>query len=75
LTGIDLNPYAARAAAESTLKELGITWVTGDAMEYRPERPMHVIVSSLVAHHLEDEEIVSLLKWMEATARGGWFIK
>jgi len=31
LTGIDLNPYAARAAAESTPKELGIAWVTGNA--------------------------------------------
>jgi SAM-dependent methyltransferase len=74
LTGIDLNPYAARAAAEFTPKEVGITWVTGDAMEYRPESPMHIAVSSLMAHHLEDEEIVSLLRWMEASAQAGWFI-
>jgi SAM-dependent methyltransferase len=74
LTGIDLNPYAARAAAEFTPKELGITWVTGDAMVYRPEKPLHIVVSSLMAHHLEDEEIVALLKWMEATAQAGWFI-
>ena len=74
LTGIDLNPYAARAAAESTPKELGITWVTGDAMEYRPEKPVDIVVSSLMAHHLEDEEIVALLRWMEATAQVGWFI-
>jgi 2-polyprenyl-3-methyl-5-hydroxy-6-metoxy-1,4-benzoquinol methylase len=74
LTGIDLNPYAARAAAESTPKQLGITWVTGDALAYRPEKPMDVVVSSLMAHHLEDEEIVALLRWMEATAQTGWFI-
>jgi hypothetical protein len=74
LTGIDLNPYAARAAAESTPKELGITWVTGDAMVYRPEEPMDIVVSSLLAHHLEDEEIVALLRWMEATVKVGWFI-
>lgn len=74
LTGIDLNPYAARAAAEFTPKELGITWVTGDAMKYRPETPMHVVVSSLMAHHLEDDEIVVLLRWMEETAQAGWFI-
>jgi Methyltransferase domain len=74
LTGIDLNPYAARAAAESTPKELGITWVTGDAMAYRQEKPMDIVVSSLLAHHLEDEEIVALLRWMEATAKVGWFI-
>jgi SAM-dependent methyltransferase len=74
LTGIDLNPYAARAAAECTPKELDVTWVTGDAMAYRPEKPVDIVVSSLMAHHLEDEEIVVLLRWMEATARIGWFI-
>jgi SAM-dependent methyltransferase len=74
LTGIDLNPYAARAATESTPKESGIEWVTGDALAYRPERPVDIVVNSLMAHHLEDGEIISLLKWMEAAARTGWFI-
>jgi SAM-dependent methyltransferase len=74
LTGIDLNPYAARAAAESTPKELGVEWVTGDALGYRPEKPIDIIVSSLMMHHLEDAEIIALLQWMEATAQAGWFI-
>jgi hypothetical protein len=74
LTGIDLNPYAARAATESTPKELEIAWVTGDAMKYRPAEPVDIVVSSLMAHHLEDEEIVELLRWMEATAQVSWFI-
>ena len=74
LTGIDLNPYAARAAAEFTPKELGIAWVTGDALEYRPNKPADIVVSSLMAHHLEDEEIIALLRWMESTAQAGWFI-
>jgi 2-polyprenyl-3-methyl-5-hydroxy-6-metoxy-1,4-benzoquinol methylase len=74
LTGIDLNPYAACAAAESTPKELGIEWVTGDALMYRPEKPVDIVVSSLMAHHLEDEEIIALLRWTEATAQVGWFI-
>jgi 2-polyprenyl-3-methyl-5-hydroxy-6-metoxy-1,4-benzoquinol methylase len=74
LTGIDLNPYAARVAAESTPKELAIDWVTGNALEYRPQKPVDIVVSSLVAHHLEDCEIVTLLHWMEATAQVGWFI-
>jgi SAM-dependent methyltransferase len=74
LTGIDLNPYAARAAEESTPRELGITWVTGNALAFRPERPVDIVVSSLMAHHLEDDEIVILLRWMEATAKVGWFI-
>jgi len=74
LTGIDLNPYAARAAAESTPKKLGIAWITGNALEYRPEKPVDIVVSSLMTHHLEDAEIVALLRWMEATAQVGWFI-
>jgi 2-polyprenyl-3-methyl-5-hydroxy-6-metoxy-1,4-benzoquinol methylase len=74
LTGIDLNPHAARAAAESTPKELGIAWVTGNALAYRPEKPVDIVMSSLMTHHLEDEEIVALLRWMEATAQVGWFI-
>jgi SAM-dependent methyltransferase len=74
LTGIDLNPYAERAAAESTPKELGISWVTGDALLYEPEKPVDIVVNSLMAHHLEDEEIITLLRWMEATTRAGWFI-
>jgi len=74
LTGIDLNPFAARAAAESTPEELEIAWVTGNALMYRPEKPVDIVVSSLTAHHLEDEEIVALLRWMEATAQVGWFI-
>ncbi len=74
LTGIDLNPYAARVAVESTPKEFRIAWVTGDALVYRPETPVDIIVSSLMAHHLEDEEIIALLRWMEATAQDGWFI-
>ena len=74
LTGIDLNPYAARAAGESTPKELGIEWVTGDALEYRPNKAVDIVVSSLLAHHLENEEIVVLLRWMEATVQVGWFI-
>ena len=74
LTGIDSNPYAARAAAETTPKDFGIAWVTGDALGYRPEKPVDIVVSSLMAHHLEDEEIIALLRWMEGTAQLGWFI-
>jgi 2-polyprenyl-3-methyl-5-hydroxy-6-metoxy-1,4-benzoquinol methylase len=73
LTGIDLNPYAARAASEFTPTEMDITWITGDALVYQPETPVDILVSSLMAHHLEDPEIVALLRWMEATAQVGWF--
>jgi 2-polyprenyl-3-methyl-5-hydroxy-6-metoxy-1,4-benzoquinol methylase len=74
LMGIDLNPFAARAAAEFTPKELEIAWLTGNALTYRPEKPVDIVVSSLTAHHLDDDEIVTLMRWMEETAQIGWFI-
>jgi 2-polyprenyl-3-methyl-5-hydroxy-6-metoxy-1,4-benzoquinol methylase len=74
LTGIDLNPYAARAAAESTPRELGITWVAGDALEHQPKKAIDIVVSSSMTHHMEDEEIARLMQWMEDIAQSGWFI-
>lgn len=50
LKGIDLNPYATCVPVDSTLKELGIKWVTGNALVYRPEKKIDIIVSSLTAH-------------------------
>jgi hypothetical protein len=72
LVGIDLNPYAARAAREWTAAGSAIKWVTGDAYCYAG--PVDVVLSSLFAHHLEDEELVRFVGWMEATARVGWFV-
>jgi SAM-dependent methyltransferase len=72
LTGIDLNPYAARAAREFTSSGSAIEWVTGDAFSYAG--PVDVVLSSLFTHHLSSAEIVSFLRWSEATARRGWFI-
>lgn len=74
LTGIDLNPYAARAAREFTSTGSEIEWITGDALSYRPSTPISVVISSLFTHHLTDCTIVDLLMWMEKTAQRGWFI-
>ena len=72
LVGIDLNPYAARAAREWTAARSAIEWVTGDAYCYMG--PVDVVLSSLFAHHLEDAELVRFLRWMDSTARVGWFV-
>ncbi len=74
LTGIDLNPYAARAAAEQTSGALPIAWLTGDAFSYSPPGGIDVVVSSLFTHHLPDAVLVQFLAWMERHARRGWFI-
>lgn len=74
LTGVDLNPYAARAAREFTNHNSSIQWVTGDAFSYNPTAPVGLVISSLFTHHLTDPEIVRFLMWMERVAERGWFI-
>jgi 2-polyprenyl-3-methyl-5-hydroxy-6-metoxy-1,4-benzoquinol methylase len=72
LTGIDLNPKSAPVAEAATDPALGIRYRTGDAFALT-ERP-DFIVSSLVAHHMTDGELVDFLAWMERTAVRGWFV-
>ena len=89
LTGIDLNPYSARAAREfgdrhsvaanARARELArwsgnITWLTADVFSYAPDVQPDVIVSALFTHHLSSPEIVHFLRWSEQNARLGWFI-
>jgi SAM-dependent methyltransferase len=78
LTGIDLNPYAARAAREFTAPgsaiDDNIQSITGDAFSYAPPQGIDIVLSSLFTHHLSEPEIVHFLAWMESTARRGWFI-
>jgi SAM-dependent methyltransferase len=73
LIGVDLNPYAARAARAVDGSE-GITWITGDAFSVDLAGGVDVVLSSLFTHHLTEPEIVRFLAWMERTARLGWFV-
>lgn len=73
LTGVDLNPYATRAAREFTPASSRIQWITGDAMT-AAIRPPDLVMSSLLTHHLPEDEIVRLLRWMEKVATTGWFV-
>ncbi len=72
LVGVDRNPRSAPVAAAASDPALGIRYLTGDAADvgFVPD----FIVSSLVAHHMDDAELVGFLDWMEATAARGWFI-
>jgi SAM-dependent methyltransferase len=74
LTGVDLNPYAARAAREFSGNDSAIKWVTCDAYSYEPEARIDLVISSLFTHHLADAEIVEFLQWMEQVAVQGWFV-
>jgi SAM-dependent methyltransferase len=74
LTGIDLNPDAIRAARESTPSSQQIEWLVGDALADHTDGPIDVVICSLLTHHLTNSQIVLFLRWMEQTARRGWFI-
>jgi SAM-dependent methyltransferase len=77
LTGVDLNPYAARAAREFGARQRGageIFWVSGDVFAREPEERVDVVVSSLFTHHLSSAGVVDFLQWMEENARVGWFV-
>ena len=74
LSGVDLNPWAARAAAEATPWDVDISYHVGDVFAFQPERPVDFVVSSLFTHHLDDDSLVRFIGYMEATARRGWFV-
>ena len=71
LTGIDLNPLATRVARER-YSGADIRWLTGDALAY--DGTADVVLSSLLTHHLATTDVISFLRWMETTARMGWFV-
>jgi SAM-dependent methyltransferase len=74
LIGVDLNPAAVRAARETTPAGSKIRYVAGDVFSVEEAQEADVVICSLMMHHLPETEIVRLLKWMERTARMGWFV-
>ena len=74
LTGLDVNPDCVAIAREAANGSGRAEWVEGDAFSYAPAAPPDLVMSSLVAHHLPDGELVRFLRWMEQKAALGWFI-
>lgn len=77
ITGVDRNPLAARVAGAVPFAPPGpvtVTYRTADASALGAEDPPDLIVSSLLAHHLEDGELVEFLRFMDRTARIGFFV-
>jgi len=72
LTGLDRNPWAGQSARDATGQGRPITWLTADVFAYDGEPD--VIVSALFTHHLDDEQIVRFLAFMDQRARIGWMV-
>ncbi|MGN6571924.1 MAG: methyltransferase domain-containing protein [Pseudolabrys sp.] len=74
LIGVDVEPDTVAIAREATPARAGIDYLAANIFNLRPSFRIDLVVSSLVAHHLDDERVAALLRWMEATARLGWMI-
>ncbi|WP_158043413.1 methyltransferase domain-containing protein [Skermanella pratensis] len=73
LSGVDLNPWSARAADLATPPDAGIDYRVGNLFDLPDDHRTDVVISALFTHHLEDESLVRFLRWMEARAGLGWF--
>jgi SAM-dependent methyltransferase len=74
LFGIDLSPSSAPAARAATNPAWPIAYLVGDVLDFEPPVDLDFVISSLVTHHMTDDQLVRFIGWMEANARRGWFI-
>ena len=74
LIGFDINPRSEPVARRLAPVAMEIDFRTGDAFAMAAEEPVDLVISSLVTHHMDDEEILRFLTWMEARASLGWFV-
>jgi 2-polyprenyl-3-methyl-5-hydroxy-6-metoxy-1,4-benzoquinol methylase len=74
LTGIDLNPWATRAARDATDTADRIEFINDDAFAYKPAQKFDFIITSQFTHHLTDAQVVVFLRWLQDNAGRGWFI-
>ena len=73
LVGVDLNPRSELAARAHTPDDLAITYVTGDYAD-QAGKGWDFIISSLVAHHMTQAQLVAFLRFMEAETARGWLV-
>jgi 2-polyprenyl-3-methyl-5-hydroxy-6-metoxy-1,4-benzoquinol methylase len=72
--GVDLNEHCIAVARENW-KGDHAEWLHSD---YRDvvfdRRKPDIIFSSLFCHHFTDEELVSMIRWMEKNSAAGWYV-
>ena len=73
LTGVDLNPKSVGTAEAATLPSMNIRYLSGNYADLAGEG-WDVILSSLVAHHMSHNQLITFLRFMESQAAMGWHI-
>ncbi|MBE7209454.1 MAG: methyltransferase domain-containing protein [Gluconacetobacter diazotrophicus] len=74
LASLDLSPWAAPAGQAAPPTRTPIRFITADVFDFDPPEPPDLVISSLFAHHLDDEGVIRFLRWMERHAATGWFV-
>jgi len=74
VTGIDNNPHCI-AVAQKRWTGGNARWLHSDYKDvlFEEEKP-DIIFSSLFCHHFTEDELVSMLNWMDRSAGVGWYI-
>jgi len=71
--GIDINANCIEYA-KSKIKDKNFSFILNDYKSYIfPNKP-DIIFSSLFCHHFTDEELVSMIQWMQTNSSLGFFI-
>ena len=73
LTGVDINPQCI-TYAKTRKENAGIEFICSDYRTAQFQDQPHIIFSSLFCHHFTDDELVSMLQWMQGKAVLGFFI-
>lgn len=73
LTGIDLNSRSKEIAEAAAPSKPQIRYLAGDYAGLAG-LGFDCVISSLVAHHMSEAELVAFLQFMEREAAAGWFV-
>jgi 2-polyprenyl-3-methyl-5-hydroxy-6-metoxy-1,4-benzoquinol methylase len=73
LVGVDLNPKSAAIARNATPSDMAIDFHTGDYQDFG-NQGWDVVISSLVAHHMTQAQLIAFLTFMDRQSRLGWMI-
>jgi ubiquinone/menaquinone biosynthesis C-methylase UbiE len=72
VTGLDRHAETARLAREQAHDNPGITIVRGDAMQLPfADGSFDYVITSMFLHHLDDADVVRVLREMDRVARRG----
>ena len=71
--GIDMNKECI-AFAKQQYPQLPCEWICSDYAKAELTEKPDIIFSSLFCHHFTDEQLISMLQWLKANSRTGFFI-